>query len=103
MKVPSTEMGLGLPICEAGVATTRRLQLYIYLFVQYYLFWPIVQLFSYIFQLVDDTLGQVSIYDSSRSQDWVDKIAADSLNFLQELNPNFKYIVQVSIIQKGGG
>mmetsp|Transcript_96985 Transcript_96985/g.274056 ORF Transcript_96985/g.274056 Transcript_96985/m.274056 type:complete len:115 (-) Transcript_96985:168-512(-) len=53
-------------------------------------------------QCIEATLGKVTAYHSKQVDEWSESIGQSVLVKLQELNCNFKYIVNTSIMEKRG-
>mmetsp|Transcript_57016 Transcript_57016/g.161908 ORF Transcript_57016/g.161908 Transcript_57016/m.161908 type:complete len:115 (-) Transcript_57016:126-470(-) len=53
-------------------------------------------------QVIERVLGKVAEYHAKQVEEWSESIGVAVLEKLQELSGNFKYIVNISIIEKKG-
>jgi len=53
-------------------------------------------------QCTEACLGKITAFQSAQVDDWSDRIGQDVIGKLQEMNINFKYIANVSIMEKRG-
>ncbi|CAE8729737.1 unnamed protein product [Polarella glacialis] len=53
-------------------------------------------------QCIEQVLGQVKEYNAKQVDEWSEQLGQGVLEKLQELSGNFKYIVNISLMEKKG-